>query len=237
MFPQANSQPPATQTRKVNRINDNNQQITPTTTPMKKLLLLAILAFSISAYALPTYEPFTEYAAAITANGGSIDLATNGCIAPSGEPWLNLNFSGTAGTGLRGLDVQVMNNPATVFTTTALASLLPSGFPGVWGTNIQISAFIPTNPPSVNYVGNSAVLRFAQDIPRPTSGIKTIFVSYLMDITGVGATGAGNNGRYCGFLASNNLVEGVGTTGAYQTWASLFNTFGTSPGGGTRATL
>ena len=198
---------------------------------MKKLLLLAILAFSISAYALPTYEPFTEYAAAITANGGSIDLATNGCIAPSGEPWLNLNFSGTAGTGLRGLDVQVMNNPATVFTTTALASLLPSGFPGVWGTNIQISAFIPTNPPSVNYVGNSAVLRFAQDIPRPTSGIKTIFVSYLMDITGVGATGAGNNGRYCGFLASNNLVEGVGTTGAYQTWASLFNTFGTSPGG------
>ena len=85
MFPQANSPSATAQTRKVNRINDNHQQIASATTSMKRLLFLAISAFSISANALPTYEPFTEYAAAITANGGSIDLATNGCIAPSGE--------------------------------------------------------------------------------------------------------------------------------------------------------
>ncbi len=193
---------------------------------MKKILLIAISAAALSAYGLPTYEPFTEYANLITASpSNSISLCTYGCVAPSGEPWLNLNFSGTAGTGLPGYNVQVMNNTATAFTTSALASLLPSGFPGLWGTNIQIAAYIPTQPSSVNVVGNSTVLQFSQHIPRPTSGIKTIYVSYLLDITAKGGTGTGNNGRYCGFLASTNLVEGTNTAGAYQSWASLFNTF------------
>jgi hypothetical protein len=36
---------------------------------MKKAILIIACAASISAYALPTYEPFTEYAAAAAATG------------------------------------------------------------------------------------------------------------------------------------------------------------------------
>jgi hypothetical protein len=204
---------------------------------MKKLLLVATCAASIAAYALPTYEPFTEYAALISASGSNaINLATGGYTVTNGpvvEQWgapgsgVGLFFSGTSGTGQIGQDVVVTNNSATAFTGSALATLLPSGFPGV-GSDIRITAFIPTNAFSTNYVGNSAVLKFSQDITRPTNGIKTIYVSYLLDITLQAGTGSGNNGRYCGFLASTNLYEGPGTTGYYQTWASLFNTFGTS---------
>ena len=73
---------------------------------MKKIILIAISAAAISAYSLPTYEPFTEYAsqiasstllmavsnysgsAAINANSSitnCIDLATGGYTAPGGE--------------------------------------------------------------------------------------------------------------------------------------------------------
>src|ERR1017187_7046448 len=106
MFPQANSPSATAQTRKVNRINDNHQQIASATTSMKRLLFLAISAFSISAYALPTYEPFTEFAPTIASNSTNLfvrtngvsmgtsanssilnclDLATGGYNAPSGE--------------------------------------------------------------------------------------------------------------------------------------------------------
>ena len=120
---------------------------------MKKFLLLAISAFAISAYALPTYEPFTEFASTIAsspitmvattnANGGAlgtnanasvpncINLAIGGYTAPGGEQWGSLNFSGTGGTGLyKGLDIAVISN-TTVFTESALSALLPPTFPG-----------------------------------------------------------------------------------------------------------
>ena len=118
---------------------------------MKKLILIASCAASISAYALPTYEPFTEFSATIASSGtnmvvqdkngnslgtnaiGSIanclDLCTGGYSAPSGEVWGNLNFSGTAGTNIRGLDVALINN-SNIFPASSLANLLPSTFPG-----------------------------------------------------------------------------------------------------------
>ena len=67
---------------------------------MKKLILLALCTVSISAYALPTYEPFTEYSSLIAANPtNAIDLATGGYSVTNGpvvEQWSSLNFSGTA---------------------------------------------------------------------------------------------------------------------------------------------
>ena len=33
-----------------------------------------------------------------------------------------------------------------------------------------------------NIVGNCAVLKFANDITRPTSGSKTLYVSYLLNL-------------------------------------------------------
>ena len=199
---------------------------------MKKLLLLAISAFAISAYALPTYEPFTEYAALIAASGSSsVDLALSGFYLTNGpvvEQW----GGGSSGFGLlfktTGADVQVTNNPASVFTSANLAAILPSGFPGA-GADINITAFIPQNT-GANTAGNSAVLKFAQDILRPTDGVKTIYISYLLDVTGNfnGATG-GNAGRYAGFLSQTNSYEGAGSGGAYTTWASMFNTFGATP--------
>src|ERR1035441_9130777 len=210
--------------------------------PMKKLLLLAISAFAISAYALPTYELFTEFAAAINANGGSINLATGGYTAPSGEPWSALYFSGTAGTHLVGVDIYVTNVAVanSVFTYTALSTILPSTFPGLPSIGNAITNFAvnPAQPlvsgaVSPNIVGNSAVLKFAQDITRPTNGTKSLFVSYLFSIAQKGQTGTGNVGRYLGFLASSNLNEGWTGTGpvtgaAYTNWAALFNTYGTS---------
>ncbi len=198
---------------------------------MKKLLLLAFCASWFPAYALPTYEPFTEYSNAIVNTGtNSIDLTTGNFSVTTGnftEQWGGLLFSGTAGTGQKGLDVQVTNNSASVFTATALSSILPSGFPGLPATGaIQYCALVPTNA-NANILGNSAVLEFSQDILRPANGVETIYVSYLLNITAVGITGSGNNGRYCCFLASSNLVEPASGGAAYQTWNSMFNTFGT----------
>src|ERR1035438_1392514 len=98
---------------------------------MKKIILLVTCAAVISAYALPTYEPFTEFGPTLVsspttllvisngvslgtnANSGitnCLDLATGGYQAPSTEAWGNLNFSGTMGTGIRGLDIAVISN-------------------------------------------------------------------------------------------------------------------------------
>lgn len=203
---------------------------------MKKTILIATCAVSISAYGLPTYEPFTEYATQVTASGtNSIDLATGGFTAPSGEIWSSLNYSGVGTTGSSkqtapGLDIQVTNYTAAPFTTTAMASLLPAGFPGA-NNNITLCAFLPYNTANTNNsIGNSAVLQFAQDITRPASGVKTLFVSYMLDVASKGSEGTGNNGRYCLFLESSNLVEGTGTSGFYTTPELLFNTFSTTSG-------
>src|ERR1035438_2101526 len=54
------------QTPSTNTINKHHQQTPSTNTiAMKKIILIAISAASISAYGLPTYEPFTEYASQI----------------------------------------------------------------------------------------------------------------------------------------------------------------------------
>src|ERR1035438_7845257 len=208
---------------------------------MKKLLLLAICIVSISAYALPTYEPFTEFATAIAATGtNAINLTTPGAgwTAPGGEQWGALYFSGTAGTHLAGLDIDVTNNASTtIFNYSTLSSILPNGFPGLPSAGNAINIMLvnaqqPFAYPSVNYVGNSAVLHFADDIQRPTSGTKTIYVSYLFNLAQAGQLGTGNNGRYFGFLASTNLNEGFTnnppgpvTGAAYTNWGALFNTF------------
>ena len=236
---------------------------------MKKIILIAISAASISAYGLPTYEPFTEYSSQIAANPTNLivtyangtpvgtnanvgitnclDLATGGYTAPGGvDVWGVLNFSGTASgnnpsASYHGLDIAVVTNN-NIFTSANLASLLPSTFPGfpasggiapivenpaqpwLWYTNA--AKFTPTN-----IVGNSAVLKFAQDITRPASGTKTLFVSYLFNLAQAGQLGGGNNGRYLAFVASTNLVEGTNlgpTVVAFTNFNAMFNNFGTS---------
>src|ERR1035437_730652 len=160
---------------------------------MKKLLLLALIVVGLSAHALPTYEPFTEYSDLVTAGGGYVDLATSGFYVTNGpvvEQW----GGGSSGFGLlfktTGLDVVVTNYSASPFTAANLATILPSGFPGA-GSDIHLSAYLNTNA-GANSAGNSAVFKFAQDIPRPTSGVKTIYVSYLINCPSKGtAVGAG----------------------------------------------
>jgi len=205
---------------------------------MKKVILLALCAASISAFALPTYEPFIEYSNLVSASPtNTIDLCTAGLIAPGGEAWTSLNFNATAGTNVPGIDVLVTNDISSLFTSSALSALLPAAFPGfpAAGGSIQTYAINPAQPlapgatvpgTNPNIVGNSAVLNFAQDFTRPASGTKTLFISYLFIDDQQGQTGNGNNGRYLGFLEATNLVEGAGTSGFYKTWASLFNTYG-----------
>jgi hypothetical protein len=199
---------------------------------MKKLICLVISGVGLSACALPTYEPFSEYSNLVPASGDSVDLATSGFYVTNGpvvEQWgggdsdFGLLFSQGGG------DVLVTNTTSTVFTQASLASILPNGFPGA-GADIDITAFLPQNQ-GAGTAGNSAVLKFAQDIPRPANGVTTIYVSYLLDVTGNfnGATGTGNDGRYAGFLSQSNIYEGAGTGGAYTSWTSMFNTFGASP--------
>ena len=210
---------------------------------MKKIFVLALITAGIQVNALPTYEPFTEYAGLIATSGSnSVNLALSGYTVTNGpivEQWgggtsgFGLFFSGTAGTGNKGNDIIVTNNPTTVFTAASLATLVPPGFPGAGG-DINITAFIPSNATNTtgvpytvgaNQVGNSAVLKFAQPVVRPTSGVKTVYVSYLLDVIAAGATGAGNDGRYACFLSSTNLYEGTGSGGAFLTFSSFFNTF------------
>ena len=236
---------------------------------MKKIILLAISAASISACALPTYEPFTEFGPTIqtsgttlvvTTNGVSrgaaansyitncLDLATGGYTAPSGESWGILNFAGTLPTNTKkllfttnGLDVAVISN-ATVFPYSAVSGLLPAGFPGLPPIGGYITNMVenPAQPliyngsawTATNMVGNSAVLKFAQDITRPASGTNTLFVSYLFSLAQQGQLATGNNGRYLGFLSQTNLSEGWNPNGSgpvsgafYTNWFAMFNTF------------
>jgi len=166
---------------------------------LKETAILLLLTSALSVKALPTYEPFTEYISLITASGSnSVDLATSGFYLTNGpvvEQW----GGGSSGFGLffkqTGADVQVTNNPNTVFTSANLSTFLPAGFPGAAG-NINITAFIPQNSGS-GTAGNSAVLKFAQVIPRPDSGLTIIRTIY--EVTGSGS--------------------------AYTTWTSMFNTF------------
>jgi hypothetical protein len=229
---------------------------------MKKIILIATCAAAVSAYALPTYEPFTEFSASIASNGtnmtaqtnsnkGSLgtnangmvsnclDLATGGYSAPGGELWTSLAFSGTGGNGAYdGLDIALINN-SNIFTTAYLGNILPTTFPGFpSGTNGGITTIVenPAQPwiwngsnayaANPNIVGNSAVLKFASDITRPTTGTKTVYVSYLLSIQQLGQLGTGNDGRYFAFLPSTNLVEGSNTSGFYKTWTPMFSTFG-----------
>jgi hypothetical protein len=226
---------------------------------MKKILLIALCAASVPVYALPTYEPFTEFASTIAsnptnlvvqnglgvsigtnANGsvpGCIDLATGGYTAPGGEQWGSLNFSGTGTSALRGIDIAVISN-ANIFTQTALSSLLPSTFPGMPAAGQAITNCVEniaqpelwgtTNFTQSNYVGNSAVLKFASDVTRPTNGTRILYVSYLFAVAQQGQLGTGNDGRYLTFLASSNLVEGPGSGGAFTNWSSMFNVFSTA---------
>jgi hypothetical protein len=141
------------------------------------------------------------------------------------------------------VDIYVTNVAVanSVFTYTALSTILPPTFPGLPSSGNAITNFAvnPAQPlvsgaVSPNIVGNSAVLKFAQDITRPTNGTtKTLFVSYLFSVAQKGQTGAGNIGRYLGFLASSNLNEGwIGNApvagAAYTNWNALFNAFGTT---------
>ena len=206
------------------------------------MVSLVVLNVAPSSNLLPTYEPFTEYATNIATNTAgvqtnSIDLCTAGLIAPNGQPWLNQSFSGTVGTNIHGLDVQVTNNPASVFTYSTLSSLLPTNFPGFpsVGNAITVTAINPAQPlvageVSPNIVGNSAVLQFGQDFTRPASGTKTLFVSYLFNDVQQGQTANGNNGRYMCFVASSNVVEGLGSGGFYTGWQAMYNTFLTNAG-------
>ena len=153
---------------------------------LKVIAIVLLLTSALSVKALPTYEPFTEYIFLIAASGSnSEDLATSGFYLTNGpvvEQW----GGGNSGFGLffkqTGADVQVTNNPNTIFTSANLSTLLPAGFPGAGG-KINITAFITPNSGS-GTAGNSAVLKFAQDIPRPASGLATIRTIY--EVTGSG---------------------------------------------------
>src|ERR1039457_1838923 len=83
MFPQANSPSATAQTRKVSGINDNHQQIASATTSMKRLLFLAISAFSITAYALPTYDNHQQIASATTSMKRLLFLAISAFSIPA----------------------------------------------------------------------------------------------------------------------------------------------------------
>jgi hypothetical protein len=58
---------------------------------MKTYLLLAFCVVGMSIYAVPTYEPFTEYSSLLAASGSNaVDLATSGFYLTNGtvvEQW------------------------------------------------------------------------------------------------------------------------------------------------------
>jgi hypothetical protein len=233
---------------------------------MKKVILVALCVAALRAYALPTYEPFTEFNSlctngfVATSNGlplttaqasgsvsNAVDLATNGLHAPGGETWTAFYYNSTnyesgtppSGTNLvHGLDVYVISN-TSIFTYANVSSLLPATFPGCPASGQSITNFVenPAQPsiytngahPAYSVepyvIGNSAVLTFGQDITRPMTGTKTLFISYLFVDWQLGQTATGNDGRYLAFLASSNLVEGAGTTGYYTNWDFIFNSF------------
>ncbi|HEX4122502.1 MAG TPA: immunoglobulin domain-containing protein [Verrucomicrobiae bacterium] len=199
---------------------------------MKKILVLALCASTLSGYALPTYEPFSEpeFANALAASSSnSVDLCNGGFTAPTGEVWGSMNWAGTFGTGLVGVDILVSNDP-TLFTYNAVSPLLPATFPGLPAPGQSITNVLlnPAQPlvagvASPNIIGNSAVLIFNQDITRPTNGVKTLYISYLWSIAQVGQLGGGNDARYLAFVAQTNTVEGT-NTGFYTNWHNMLDT-------------
>ena len=197
---------------------------------MKKIILLAVCAASISARAFPTYEPFTEYAATIAmSSSNSIDLATSGLSVTNGaavDNWLDLGFSATGGLAA-GQDVQVMNGGSgSPFTAAIIASACPPNYPGSPGP-ITCFAVLPQTPTTA--VGNSALLQFSKVIIRPPAGSapQAIWVSYLIDVAAADGDN-GTPGRYAGFLAQSNTV--AEPSAQYSTWSSFFNSFiNTSP--------
>lgn len=253
---------------------------------MKKSILLAILASGITAlntYALPTYEPFTEFGPAILSNGSNmlvsigtrvlqetntgtyntstvsgydsylnqcLDFSSGGFNDPQGEAWTVMRFGGTntsvssassvSTNWIHGLDVAIINDSlGAVFPYSTVGSLLPSTFPGCPApgaaiTNMLENAAQPlvwggtSFGQSPNIVGNSAVLNLSQDITRPASGSRTIYVSYLINVAQLGQLGSGNNGRYFAFVAQTNLNAGPGSVNSFPSWASMFNTFNTT---------
>lgn len=195
---------------------------------MKKIVLIAACVATLSAYALPTYEPFTEYSTQVLANPtNAVDLCTSGFTLPSGESWGNWNFSAKAmASGPKaGVDILVTNlGAASPFTQTALGGLLPSTFPGFPSGSTNAITIVAVNPAqtgsTANTVGNSAILQFVSPVARPASGTQTLYVSYLISFAAKGALGAGNDGRFLDFVASTNLVE---PDTHYPYWYNLFN--------------
>jgi hypothetical protein len=182
----------------------------------------------------------------------AIDFSSGGLTAPTGEPWTTLNFAGTNKNGLavngaanvssqvlKGLDVAVIQDTkSAVFPNSSVSGLLPSTFPGFppAGTAITNMLENPAQPliftgtgsasESPYICGNSAVLNLSQDFTRPASGIKTLYISYLLNVAQLGQLGAGNQGRYLGFICQSNLSAGVNSTTSYSVWSQMFNSYG-----------
>lgn len=215
---------------------DHNRRRMTNAIAMKKIILLATCAASISAYALPTYEPFTEYSTQVTGNAtNAIDLCNLSAfsISPTlatGDSWVSQNYSAddTATGQTVGLDILVTNlgtlSPFTYAALTASPISLPIGFPGLpaSGQAITVVALNPAQHTTGTIIGNSAVLNFASDYTRPASGSKTLYVSYLISFARLGQLGAGNCGRYLSFLPSSYVTE---PAAPFTTWASLYSTF------------
>lgn len=208
---------------------------------MKKLVLTAVFVTGIvstSVYALPTYEPFTEFASVVAANPtNAVDLCSNGYTAPSGEVWGSMNFAGHAeasGTEVIGPDVCVTNmgslSPFTYANLVSGGPKLPANFPGMptngdpatAGGAITVVAYNPAMPGTLSggLVGNSAELIFANEVTRPATGSKTLYISYLISMGANGQLGGGNDGRYLSLVAQSNLYE---PSTLYPTWMSFFN--------------
>src|SRR5665213_940674 len=198
---------------------------------MKKTIIVATCLLSLSVYALPTYEPFTEYT---VSSGGTIDLSTGSSgvaytVATPGvatETWTNYHTTTyTSPHTSGGFDIYVTNTAATPFTTAAMSTLLPSGFPGRASAISQFVIQVPGGVTTANQVGFSACLVLSKDVVRPSSGQKTVFVSYLSDILTVGSAGAGNNpgGRVSGFVPTNFVPVNALAASPTASWDSLFN--------------
>jgi hypothetical protein len=150
---------------------------------MTKLLLLAISAGCISADALPTYEPFTEFASTVSSTGsnmvaavggvplgttpatgvigsaasggvfGGIDLATGGLAAPTGESWTSLNFNGL---NLSGTTNGAINGVDIGVINDSTATIFPAS---------ALSSLLPATFPG--YPAGPAITTMAENPAQP----------------------------------------------------------------------